>query len=132
MTMDTGDLLGRSLAFPPRVDASGRMVWSEGEANVRESIRIILTTSPRERMLLPEFGAGLDQFLSEPSTVSTWHKIEQRVRAALVLWEPRISLLAVTVEPDSESTSAVIVTITYRLVATRAEERMTLAISVGG
>ena len=62
MTVNDGKLLGRGLGFPPRVDAAGRMVWSEGEANIRESIRIILSTSPRERIMLPEFGAGLDQF----------------------------------------------------------------------
>lgn len=129
MTMDTGNLLGRGLAFPPRVDAAGRMVWSEGEPNLRESIRIILSTSPRERIMLPDFGAGLDQFLFEPSTVATWHKIEQRIRAALERWEPRISLQSVSVEPDS--TSSVIATITYKLVATRVQERMTLSISVG-
>lgn len=129
--MDTGRILGRGVGFPPRVDASGRMVWSEGEANIRESIRIILSTSPRERILLPELGAGLDQFLFEPSTVATWHKIEERIRASLERWEPRISVESVSVEPGEGDAASVVATITYKLVATSARERMTLDISVG-
>jgi phage baseplate assembly protein W len=129
--MDAGRLFGRGISFPPRVDSSGRMVWSEGEANVRESIRIILSTSPRERIMLPELGAGLDQFLFEPSTVATWHKIEERIRTALEEWEPRVSVESVTVEPEGEDPAAVVATITYKLVATQAREKMTLSISVG-
>ena len=129
--MDSGRMFGRGLAFPPRVDSAGRMVWSEGEDNIRESIRIILTTSPKERLMLPDFGAGLERYLFEPSTVATWHKIEESIRAALEQWEPRISVDSVRVEPEGDGATAVTATITYKLVATRARERMTLTISVG-
>ena len=53
----TGRALGRGIAFPPRIDEEGRMAWSEGVENIRESIRIILTTERLERVMLPAFGA---------------------------------------------------------------------------
>ena len=53
----------KGMAFPPRVGADGRVAWSEGEANVREAMRVILMTEPGERLRLPEFGAGLARFL---------------------------------------------------------------------
>ena len=56
--MDAGRLFGRGISFPPRVGPDGRVAWSEGEVNVREAIRIILMTEPRERLRLPEFGGG--------------------------------------------------------------------------
>ena len=58
------------MSFPPRVGPDGRVAWSEGEVNVREAIRIILMTEPRERLRLPEFGGGLSRFLFEPNTVT--------------------------------------------------------------
>jgi len=58
MTYDPGKILGRGISFPPRVGADGRIEWSVGEANVRESIRIILLTEQRERVRLAEFGGG--------------------------------------------------------------------------
>ena len=50
--------LGKSLSFPLRVGADGRIRWSEGEENIRESIAVILQTELNERISLPDFGAG--------------------------------------------------------------------------
>jgi phage baseplate assembly protein W len=130
--MDTGKLLGRGIGFPPRVGPDGRVQWSEGERNVRESIQIILTTERRERVMLAGFGGSLGQFLFEPNTVSTRHQISERIRQALVQWEPRITVESVSVEEDPRDTRSAIATITYKLVATGAHERVNLSITLGG
>lgn len=126
--MDAGKLLGRGISFPPRVGPDGRVAWSEGEVNVRESIRIILSTSPRERIMLPDFGAGLGQLLFEPNTVATHHRIERRITDALERWEPRIAVESVTVERDPADSAAAVATIVYRLIATGARERVSLTV----
>ena len=87
-----GNIYGRSLSFPPRIGGDGRMVWSEGEQNIRESIRIILLTNLRERVRLAEFGGGLNTFLFEPNNVATQRAIEERMLQALKRWEPRIAV----------------------------------------
>jgi hypothetical protein len=128
--MDIGKILGRGMSFPPRVGPDGRIAWSEGEANVRESIRVILMTELRERIMLPEFGGGLGRFLFEPNTVTTRHQIKERIAKALERWEPRIEVESITVDPDPESAEAAIATIVYKLVATQARERVSLGITL--
>ena len=128
--MDPGKTIGRGMSFPPRVGPDGRMVWSEGEANVRESIRVILMTNFRERLLLPEFGGGLGQFLFEPNTVTTRHQIRERISRALEEWEPRVAVESVSVDPDPTDAEAAIATIVYKLVATQARERVSLNITL--
>ncbi len=128
--MDEGRLFGRGIGFPPRVGADGRVVWSEGAANLREAIRIILKTQPGERVQLPEFGGGLDLFLFEPNTVSTRHQIEERIKNALKQWEPRIAVSAVDVEPDPNDSAQAIATIEYKLVATQAKERVSVSVTL--
>ena len=86
--MDAGTIFGRSVAFPPRIGSDGRLAWSEGEANIRESIEIILRTEERERVNLASFGGGLRRFLFEPNTVATRAQIEDRITRALQAWEP--------------------------------------------
>lgn len=130
--MDAGKLLGRGISFPPRVGPDGRMQWSEGERNVRESIQIILTTERRERLLLPEFGGSLGQFLFEPNTVTTRHRIAERITRELAQWEPRITVESVSVEEDPADARGAIATITYRLVATQARERVSLSVTLAG
>jgi phage baseplate assembly protein W len=117
--MDGGQLYGRSMSFPPRVGPDGRVAWSEGDTNIRESIEIILETQARERINLPSFGGGLRDFLFEPNTVATRFRIQDRITKALAFWEPRITVTSVTVEPDPDDDQAAVATIEYRLVATQ-------------
>jgi uncharacterized protein len=130
--MDAGKLYGRGMSFPPRVGADGRMVWSVGEQNIRESIRVILMTQINERIRLPEFGGNLATFLFEPNTVTTRSLLRDQITRALARWEPRITVDSVSVEPDPNDAEAAIATITYTLVATSARERVSLGISLGG
>jgi phage baseplate assembly protein W len=128
--MDAGRLYGRGISFPPHLGLDGRVAWSEGEANVREAIRIILMTDQGERLLLPEFGGTLGRFLFEPNTVTTRHLISDRITKALEQWEPRILVVSVTVEPDPDDQQAAIAIITYKLVATQVLERVSLSVTL--
>jgi phage baseplate assembly protein W len=123
-----GNIYGRSLSFPPRVGGDGRMVWSEGEQNIRESIRIILLTNLRERVRLAEFGGGLNTFLFEPNNVATQRAIEERMLQALKRWEPRIAVESARVETDPEDREAAVATIQYKLVATQSRERISFGL----
>jgi phage baseplate assembly protein W len=125
-------LFGRGIGFPPRVGADGRIAWSAGEDNVRESIRIILMTDEHERLRLAEFGGGLTRFLFEPNTATTRQLIGDRIRRALAEWEPRIRVESVSVDEDPSDDDAAVATITYRLVATRTVERVSLNVALSG
>lgn len=128
--MDNARVYGRGMAFPPRVGADGRIEWSEGEPNIREAIRIILSTEPGERLRLPEFGAGLRRFLFEPNTLATHTLIRQTIAEALKRWEPRVQVEAVEVQADASDAESALATITYRLVATQVQERVSLRVGV--
>ena len=128
--MDAASLYGKGMSFPPRVGPDGHVAWSQGEDNVRESIRVILMTEPRERLQLAEFGAGLSRFLFEPNTAATRFLIQERIRDTLARWEPRLRVESVLVDPDPDDGQAALATIVYRLVATQQRERLTLSVSL--
>jgi phage baseplate assembly protein W len=129
--MNAGNIFGRGLSFPPRVGPDGRLAWSEGETNVRESIRVILMTEQPERLRTPKFGGSLGRFLFEPNTVSTRRSIEDRIKRELAQWEPRIRVESVNVDADPVDPQGTIATITYKLVATQAIERVTVGVTLG-
>ncbi len=130
--MDASRLYGQGMAFPPRVQPDGSIAWSSGEGNVREAIRIVLMTEPGERLYLPSFGAGLGRFLFEPNTAGTHTLIAERIQGALQAWEPRVRVESVDVVADPADPQAAIATLSYRLVATQAQERVSLSVSVAG
>ena len=125
---DAARLYGKSMAFPPRVGADGQMLWSEGEQNVRESIAIILRTTPGERVMLPGFGCGLDRYLFEPNNAATLRLIQEEIKRALTRWEPRIRLDDVLVQVNPDDPRVVDVTIYYTLIATQVAERLSMSL----
>ncbi len=131
MTAPARDLFGEGLAFPPRVGGDGRLAWSSGEENVRESIRIILMTEPGERLLRDDFGCGLRQFLFEPHTPTTRELIRERITQALERWEPRVVVDSVAVDPGDDP-RVVAVNVLFRLVATQAAGRLAMTLHLEG
>ena len=130
--MDEGQLFGRGISFPPRIGPEGRMAWSTGAQNIREAIRVILLTETEERLMLPEFGGGLQSFLFEPNTTATHRLIQERITQALGRWEPRIAIESITVEAHSQDPEAAVTTIAYRLVATGVSDRLSLTVQLTG
>jgi phage baseplate assembly protein W len=124
--------LGQGPAFPPRVDADGRLAWSTGEANIRESIHLILLTEPGERLMREEFGCGLRRYLFEPNTVTTRALIRESIARAIARWEPRVIVDDVVVAADETDPRLIAVTILFRLIATQAPGRVGLALRLEG
>lgn len=128
--IDVGQLFGRSIAFPPQLDKENRILWSEGVENIRDSIRIILSTEPGERLMLPEFGAGLKRFLFEPNTTTTHRLIEENILQSLDLWEPRIAVDTVEVTADEQDVQSVWVLIRYALIVNQANDQLQLRVQL--
>ena len=84
--------LGTGWSFPVRVDEmTGRVVEASAEEKIAESIKLILQTQRGERIMRPDFGCNLRTYTFSEMNYTTMNEIEQDVRQALVLWEPRIT-----------------------------------------
>src|SRR4051812_49763841 len=100
MADDVKAFLGRGWSFPPTLDPRGEVVTVDHEEDIRQSIRIILDTDLGERVMRPDFGAGLRELLFEPINTQTVALARYRVQQALILWEPRIDSIEVKVTAD--------------------------------
>ena len=114
----------------PLPDEHGRLWYPDLEQSVRELIRVILSTRPREQLMRPDFGAGLDLMLHEPNTLATRREIRDRVHGALERWEKRILLDRVEVWDVEGEPSHVRVEIAYRLARNGAPGAMALTMQL--
>jgi phage baseplate assembly protein W len=92
--------LGVGWAFPPDASPSGDMATSAYETDIQQSIRIILGTARGERVMRPDFGAGLKTLIFEPMNTTTAALAQYNVQKALTQWEPRIDQVTVAVTPQ--------------------------------
>jgi phage baseplate assembly protein W len=109
--------LGIGWSFPVTFNAAGEIASSAYEEDIREAIRIILGTNPGERVMRPDFGAGLQALAFEPINTTTLALAKHRVEEALILWEPRIDNIAVQVSAEPE-VGKLMINIRYRVRAT--------------
>src|ERR1700750_1123007 len=80
---------------------AGELRHAEYEESVRQSIWLILGTAKGDRVMRPDFGCSIYDLVFETNSASTAGRIEEEVRDALLFFEPRIDVLEVQVQPDS-------------------------------
>lgn len=56
---------------------------SKYEKDIEESIQIILRTAKGERVMRPDFGCGIHEYVFETINTSTMSRIESTLREAL-------------------------------------------------
>jgi len=114
----TDAYLGTGWGFPVRIAAGGGIERAVHEQSVREAVWIILGTAPGEREMRPDFGCGIHDLVFSANDSATAGRIEESVRTALTLWEPRIEVLTVQATSRAEAPQVLLVRVEYRLRAT--------------
>jgi phage baseplate assembly protein W len=115
------DFLGRGWKFPVNVRSAGKILMSEHEEDIKEAIWIVLSTSKGERVMRPDFGCGIYEFVFAVVNTATMGLIEASVREALTLWEPRIELVNVNVSVGKADEGKLLIGIDYRVRSTNNE-----------
>ncbi len=115
------EFLGQGLAFPLQVNQRGEIALVRGETDIEQSIRIILETSPGERVMRPEFGCRAKELLFAPRDSSTAGLMAYYVRRALRRWEPLIEVLDVEALPDPDRDGVLLVEVNYEVRTTHDE-----------
>ena len=101
--------------FPVEIDPqTGKFKTQTGDEDIKEAIKIILTTKKGERIGNPQFGSNLFNFMFTSINYTELKELEYEITKALHRWEPRIKDLEVEATPDQGHVGKVSVSITYR------------------
>jgi phage baseplate assembly protein W len=124
------DFLGSGWAFPVQPDR-GRIRQASGEESVQQSIRIILSTAPGERVMRPDFGCRIREYVFALNNASTIGAATRAVREALAQWEPRIDLIDVRAATDPMQPRTLLVEIDYRLRSSNSRANLVFPLYLG-
>lgn len=106
--------LGRGWKFPIEVDSTtGRIKMSEHEEDIAEAIRIILWTAKGERVMRPEFGCGLQDYVFTTTDATTLRLLASDIEEAIRVWEPRVESADVEVILDEQDNGKLMIHIDY-------------------
>ena len=119
-----------SLPLFDGLGTDGRLAWNVGNPGVREVMLNILLTRPGERLMRPDFGAGIRNYIHHPNNETTRALIADAAQRALQRWEPRVDVTEVRVVPDPERLSQVQLSVRYRLRQDGRADRLELTLEL--
>jgi uncharacterized protein len=116
LTVERKEFLGRGWAFPVGIDPhTGHVDTVAYEADIRQSIRIILETAPGERVMRPNFGCGIHELVFEAVDTTVIQRIKSVVEEAMRRCEARIEVIAVNVSEDATTEGKLEIELEYRV-----------------
>ncbi|TCD10404.1 hypothetical protein EZ449_08615 [Pedobacter frigidisoli] len=100
--------LGTGWAFPPKIIKYGdsnhfATNMASDVADINQSLEILFGTAVGERVMQAEYGCNLDDMLFEPINVTLVTRITERIRRAIIYYEPRIKLDKLDVFKNEEN-----------------------------
>lgn len=117
--------LGKGWSFPPEFDPdTGQTLMSEEEEDIRQSIRIILSTNPGERLMYPEFGCPLRELVFENMNLTRQTHARTLIETAILRYEPRVSLERVDFKLGEENPNVLHIYLEYLIRTTNTRSNM--------
>lgn len=123
--------LGTGWSFPPKFskgdsafDRGGQVLMVTEEDDIRESLHILLSTAPGERVMQPAFGCGLKLHVFDHVNESAVTEITDLIERAILFFEPRISVEKIIVANDKILEGLLTIDIEYRIRATNTRSNM--------
>ena len=119
--------LGIGWGFPPEFTKFGDGIqtkMSSNEEDIRESLKLLLSTRPGERIMQPAYGCGIHALVYEVLNESTVTEIVDMIERAILFFEPRIKLENIDVEEESEDEGRLLLQLNYCIRTTNTRSNM--------
>lgn len=91
--------------------STGQIAEASDDALIQQSIWLILSTAPGERVMRPEFGCGIHDLVFSVPGPGSLGELAREVTRALTLWEPRVDVRRVEARQDVREPSRVLIEI---------------------
>lgn len=109
--------LGTGWSFPPRFAGSGAVMVAN-EADIHESLLILFGTAAGERLFAPRYGLDMHELMFEPMSTTMRTLLLDRVRTAILIHEPRIRVLTLSIDSTDPNTGQLNIQLDYEVRAT--------------
>lgn len=120
--MDADAFLGQGWHFPPVLSDTGVQL-SRYEQDIRESLHVLFSTTPGERVNRHDYGCPLRRYAFEPLTTQLLVRMRNEISRAVIRYEPRITLEDVSFEEQPDQ-GVLLIRLTYTVVRTNNRNNM--------
>ena len=117
--------LGVGWGFPPTFSLRGKSaVMVSAEEDIRQSLHILMTTTPGERVMQPNYGCDLRHLVFEVINQSTATDIKDTIERAVRLYEARVTLEDVSIDTSDWIDGVLKVRLVYTIIQTNTRNNL--------
>lgn len=119
--------LGTGWSFPPYFGnraARSSVTMVDAEQDIHESLFILLSTTPGERIMQPTFGCGLKAHAFDEINESAATEMRDAIERAILFFEPRITLNAIVMDESDSGAGRLDIRIDYTIRGTNTRSNM--------
>ena len=117
--------LGIGWSFPPRFDEINKeAVMVSTEEDILQSLKILLSTRPGERIMNASFGCDLNQFMYEEISETLFSHLREVISDSIIRYEARIDVEDIEIEYDNGVEGVLYITIVYKIRQTNSRHNM--------
>jgi len=130
----SSDELSEVLEPPPGlgIAPTGGIDMVDEQASVRQSILLLLSTIPGERVMRPDYGCELHRLVFSPNDNTTSGLAIHYVRQALDRWESRAQVTHLDAGPNPKYPERLEILLEYRLRRTQSTDELSFSIDLAG
>lgn len=114
------------------VDSAGMIDTVADDEAIRQSLLLLISTRPGERIMRPEYGCDLHRLVFSPNDDTTAGLAIHYVRRAVERWEPRVEVLSVDAGRDPVDPERLVISLDYRVRATRRADTIVYPLNLAG
>ncbi|PMY64826.1 MULTISPECIES: GPW/gp25 family protein [Pseudomonas] len=115
MNNNLTQVYGRGWAFPPSFTMQDGVRMAEGQEAVHQSLHILFSTQPGERIMRSDYGCDLQTYMFSNIREELLAQVKTSIADALLHYEPRAAVDNVQVAQNRQSPSLLQVQVTYHL-----------------
>ena len=104
----------------------------DGDDSVRQSVLLLLSTRPGERVMRPDYGCNLHQLIFSPNDDTTAALAIHYIRRALERWEPRIDIISIDAGAHADAPNHLHILLEYQVRTTQLVEQLALDFALDG
>ncbi len=124
MALDSS-FLGTGWEFPPSFSLNSQAVaMASGKEDIDQSLTLLLSTKPGERLMHPDFGCSIHAMVFETLEEVTLTRIRDAISQAILFFEPRIDLETLEFDRSEADRGMLRILLSYRIRETNSRSNL--------
>lgn len=112
------------------IAATGAIAMVEGDRAIRQSVLLLLSTMPGERINRPDYGCDLHKLVFMPNDATTHGLAIHYVRQAIGRWEPRVRIVRLDANANPEDTAIMDIVLNYQVLKTAFNDELSMSLKL--